>query len=365
MCTNSVWAQKKIFQKLLSNEIDTTRKATLMPVPIFGYAQEIGFDFGLGGLYSFYVDKKDPANRSSNFTGHASYSTKKTYNIGLKGDLWTKNNKYHFIEDIRFKKMPFNFYGIGNNTAEANADGLVQKQLRILLDAEQTFLKNAYTGISLGFENFNYTDEIDGGIHSNLPTVHNKAGGSVLYVGVSQSYDTRNSNNYPTNGFFGRATYQLLPNIFKSSNFTGHQIKVNVRNFWSLTPKVVLGLQGIYYTLQGNKAPFYLLQQLGSDEMMRGYYSGRYRDQNMVVTQAELRYRFMNRFGVIGFAGTGKVFENNNFSLNNLKPNYGFGARYFFDAAKGLSLRIDYGFGEKKDNEKRQKGMYISLAEAF
>jgi len=38
---------------------------------------------------------------------------------------------------------------------------------------------------------------------------------------------------------------------------------------------------------------------------------------------------------------------------------------YFFDTAKGLSVRLDYGVGEKKANEKRQSGFYISLAEAF
>jgi len=363
--SNSVWGQKKLIEKFLSNKLDTTRKATVMPVPIFGYAQEIGFDFGVGGIYSFYTDKKDLNNRTSNFIGHASYSTKRTYNMGISGDLWTKRNEYHFITDIRFKKMPFNFYGIGNNTNEADEDGIVQKQFRILFDAEKAFVKDAYTGISAGFENYVYTDEGNGGIYSTSPKVFNRVGGAVLYLGVSQSYDTRNSNNYPTSGFFGRVTYQALPNIFTSSNFTGHQIRVNVRNFWSLSKKVVLGVQGFYHTLQGNNIPFYLYPQLGSDQMMRGYYTGRYRDENMITSQAELRYRFMNRFGVVAFAGTGKVFENNNFSLNNLKPNYGFGARYFFDPAKGLSLRVDYGFGEKKDNEKRQKGMYIGLAEAF
>ncbi|RZJ77247.1 MAG: polymerase, partial [Flavobacterium sp.] len=51
--------------------------------------------------------------------------------------------------------------------------------------------------------------------------------------------------------------------------------------------------------------------------------------------------------------------------FKDLKPNYGIGGRYFFDTAKGLSVRLDYGIGEKKPNEKRQSGMYISLAEAF
>jgi hypothetical protein len=150
--TPSLWAQKKLIQKLLSNEKDTTRKASFMPVPVLGYAQETGFEFGLGALYSFYMDRKDTTNRSSNFSGTASYSTKKTYNIALKGDAWTKGNRYHFIGEVRFKKTPFNFYGVGNHTDQIDEDRLVQQQIKIQLDAEKTLLKNAYTGVSIGFE---------------------------------------------------------------------------------------------------------------------------------------------------------------------------------------------------------------------
>ena len=365
LLVNHLFAQKKLIQKLFSNEKDTTRKASFMPIPVLGYAQETGFEFGLGALYSFYMDRKDTTNRSSNYAGTASYSTQKTYNLTLKGDTWTKGNKYHFISEVKFKKMPFNFYGLGNNTAQVDEDRLVQQLIKIQLDAEKTFLKNAYTGVSVGFENYSFTDKVTGGIYSSSPIVYDRAGGSVLYIGLSQSYDTRNSNNYPTKGFFGRVTYQYAPSIYGGSNFTGSQVKVNVRNFWPLAPKVVLGVQGLYHTVQGTKTPFYLLPQLGNDEMMRGYYTGRYRDENLMTAQAEIRYRFMNRFGIVAFAGGGNVFANGNFSLQNLKPDYGFGGRYFFDTAKGLSVRLDYGVGEKKPNEKRQSGMYISLAEAF
>ncbi len=365
LLSHSLSAQMKLIKKLLSNEKDTTRKASFMPIPVLGYAQETGFEFGLGALYSFYIDRKDTTNRSSNFSGTASYSTKKTYNLTLKGDAWTKGNLYHFIGEVRFKKMPFNFYGIGNNTQQSSEDRLVQQQIKVLFDAEKSFVKSAYTGVSIGFEDYSFTDKVIGGIYSSSPILYDRAGGSVVYLGVSQSYDTRNSNNYPTKGFFGRITYQYAPDFYGGSHFTGSQIKVNIRNFWPLAPKVVLGVQGLYHTVQGTQTPFYLLPQLGNDEIMRGYYTGRYRDENMLVAQAEIRYRFMNRFGIVAFAGGGKVFSNGNLSLDDLKPNYGLGGRYFFDTAKGLSVRIDYGVGEKKANEKRQSGFYISLAEAF
>lgn len=362
---NTAFAQKKLIERIFSNEKDTTRKASFMPIPVFGYAQETGFEFGLGSIYSFYVDKTDTLNRSSNFFGAASYSTKKTYNVTLRGDAWTKRNDYHFIGELRFRNMPFNFYGIGNNTSHIDEDKLVQRMVKIQFDAEKAFAKNTYTGVSLGFENHKFMDKETGGIYSN-GGILDKDGGSVFFVGVSQSYDTRNSNNYPTKGFFGRISYQYAPPIFGGENFTGSQIKVNVRNFWSLAPKIVLGVQGLYYTIQSSNTSFYLLPQMGNDEMMRGYYGGRYRDENLLAAQAEIRYRFMERLGMIVFGGAGKVFANEEKQLlKNFKPNYGIGGRYFFDPAKGLSVRLDYGVGEKRPNEKRQSGFYISFAEAF
>jgi outer membrane translocation and assembly module TamA len=358
-------AQMKLIKKLLSDEKDTTRKASFMPLPVFGYAQETGFEFGVGGMYSFYADKKDTTNRSSNIFSTASISTKKTFNFSLRGDYWSKGNTYHIIPLLRFKKMPFDFYGVGNNTAEINKDRLEQTQLKILFDLEKKLMKNAYTGVSLGFENYTFKDKVAGGLFETNPAIKGKTGGTVLFVGVSQSYDTRNTNNYTTKGFFGRVTYQYAPDLFGGDNFTGSQISLNLRNFWPIGKKFVFAVQGLYNIIQSNNTPFYLVPQMGTDEMMRGYYNGRYRDENLLAAQAEIRFRYNSRFGGVVFGGTGTVWGQSKFDTDQFKPNYGGGLRYFFDPAKGLSVRLDYGIGEKKPNEKRQTGFYISMAEAF
>ncbi|MET4080769.1 outer membrane protein assembly factor BamA [Pedobacter sp. UYP30] len=360
-----IFAQMKLIKKLLSNQKDTTRSASFLPVPSFGYSQETGLQFGVGAIYSFYIDRKDTTNRSSNFSTTATYSTKRSYNFSLFGDVWTKGNRYHILEEIRFKKLPFSFYGLGNNTKAADEDKLIQQLIKLNFDLEKNTAKNAYTGVSVGFEDYAFDDKNPGGILDSGKNILDKDGGHVLYVGLSQSYDTRNSNNYPTKGFFGRVTYQYAPNVFGGQNFEGSKIGLNLRNFWRLGNRFVLGAQGIYNNVLSQNTPFYLLPQLGNDEIMRGYYSGRYRDKNLLALQAELRYRYNNRFGAVIFAGAGTVWGISEFSVDNFKPNLGGGLRYFFDPAKGLSIRIDYGIGEKRPAEKRQSGLYISLAEAF
>jgi outer membrane translocation and assembly module TamA len=103
---------------------------------------------------------------------------------------------------------------------------------------------------------------------------------------------------------------------------------------------------------------------MGSDELMRGYYGGRYRDRNYIAGQTELRYRIASRFGLAGFIGTGEVFHST-FTTAQLKPNYGGGFRYFFDVEKGLAVRMDYGVGQQPAGEKRESGFYIALGQSF
>ncbi|PST84713.1 polymerase [Pedobacter yulinensis] len=358
-------AQRKLIEKYLSNKKDSSRRPSFMPVPVFGYSQEIGVEFGLGALYSFYADRTDTAQRSSNFSGNLSTSTKKIFNISLNADGWAKGNRYHYIADVKIRKMPFDFFGTGNSTAEADKDRLVQNMVKLAFDLEKRLLPHAYTGVSTAFEQYHFTDKAAGGMFSQ-PDLTGAPGGRALFIGLSQSYDTRNSNNYPGRGFFGRVTYQYAPDLFGAGHFSGSRITANLSNFWTLHPKFILGAQGIYQTVQSRNTPFWMLPQLGNDEMMRGYYTGRYRDENLLAFQAELRFRYNHRFGAAVFAGTGQVFgEKSNLAMRGFKPNYGAGFRYFFDPEKGLSVRLDYGVGEKRPNEKRQGGFYISLAEAF
>lgn len=359
------YGQMKLIKRMLAEDTDTTRRASFMPLPFLRYSQEVGVEFGLGALYSTYVDKNDPKNRSSNFASILSLSTKGQYNVTLKGDVWTRHNDYHLIADTRFRSTPFDFFGLGNQTREADKDRLVQHQVKAGFDVEKNVFPAGYTGVSLGFENDSFRDRESGGIYSTDPGIQGKPGGNVIFIGVSQTYDTRNSNNYPTKGFFGRITYQYAPDIFGGNNFRGSQVRVVLRNFWPLAPKLVLGANAVYYTIQSKDTPFYLLPQLGNDEMMRGYYAGRYRAENLMAGQAELRYRLSNRFGIVAFGGGGRVFANGEFSLKQFKPSAGGGFRYFYDPAKGLSVRADYGIGEKRPGEARQSGFYLSLAEAF
>lgn len=357
-------AQRKIINKVFSD--DTTRHNSFLPVPLFGYSQEAGLTLGAAGIYSFYTHKNDTVTKASQAYGVLGFSTKGRVQISLKTDVWAAHNKYHYITEAKFLNQPFNFYGIGNQTQKADEDKINLKRFRLNGELERRVARHFYLGGGAEYENLRFRDKEAGGIYSSAPNLVDRDGGEFLFLKATSFFDSRDNVPYPNKGFYARLQYGYAPNFFGSPNFEGSLLNADLRAFHSFSQSFKLALNATYEGLLSNNAvPFYLLRQLGNDQFMRGYYSGRFRDENLLTSQVELRYRPIPRFGLTAFGGTGKVFGQQSFADSQFKPTYGLGARFFFDLEKGLALRFDYALGEKPAGEKRISGFYISLGEAF
>src|SRR5690606_19621758 len=84
----------------------------LLFLPVLGYAQETGLEFGATGMYNFYTDRSDTSIYTSSINSVISFTTEKQINLKLESDVWTTGNAYHYIAALRYKKFPFNFYGL-------------------------------------------------------------------------------------------------------------------------------------------------------------------------------------------------------------------------------------------------------------
>mgnify|MGYP002400577389 FL=1 len=358
----SIW-DHKLIKRFISPDKDTTRSAGFMVVPALGYAQETGLEFGLAGVYNFYVNKTDTSIRTSNVTFIGTFTTERQTNLKLESDVWTIDNKHHFVSELRFRNFPFNYYGLGNQTHQANQDILLMRMTRVRFEGERRLADHYYGGVNFAYEYFDFSDREAGGIFESQPP-YGQEGGWHVMLGLSQLYDTRNSNTYTTKGYYARVKYAFSPGFGGGNNFKGSLIDVDLRAFFPLLPQLTLGMNAHYTTSFGPRVPFYVYSELGGDMMMRGYYTGRYRDPNLLAAQSELRYRFHPRLGIAGFVGTGSTYHRGNQPIRFI-PSYGGGLRYFFDLEHNSSVRIEYGIGEKRPGEKRQGGFYLSLSEAF
>ncbi|GAA4098279.1 BamA/TamA family outer membrane protein [Mucilaginibacter panaciglaebae] len=359
-------AQKIIprFIRKMYFEKDTTKRSSFVVLPVLSSAPETGVEAGGAALYSYYSDTIRHETRVSNIYAYATITTKGQNRLNLSTVYWAPQNKYHYTASIGRIDFPFSFYGIGNNTAEADGVNVDQKRYRLMLEAQKLVAKNIYVGLVGGGYKYDFSNNDQASIFNMSAHVEDRTGGSYLYLGPSFIFDTRNNNTYTTKGMMINTYYQLLQGVLGNNSYRGGFFNFEYTSFHLLSKRFVLGLDVQEQSLTGGRSPFYLLPQMGSDEMMRGYYGGRYRDRNYIAGQAELRYRLNERFGVVGFMGTGEVFHST-FTFPALKPNYGGGLRYFFDVEKGLSIRADYGIGQKPFGEQRESGFYIGLGEAF
>jgi outer membrane translocation and assembly module TamA len=362
-----VLAQRKLLPKFLYNMYfskDSTKKGSFVLLPVLSSAPETGLELGGSALYSFYTDILSRNTRVSNIFGYATLTTKGQSRVNLSSSYWLPQNRYHYTAAIGYINFPFDFYGTGNNTRKADADTLGQKRVKVALTGEKKIGNNFYVGLVAGGFDYRFYDEDKTGIFETDPFVEGKQGGTTVYVGPSFIFDSRNNNTYTTKGALISSYFNLMHGMFGNNDYSGGLFNIEYSQFFALSKRFVLGLNAQEQSLTGSQSPFYLLPAMGNDEMMRGYYNGRFRDRNLVAAQTELRYRLGDRIGIVGFLGTGQVF-NNNFSFSEFKPNYGGGLRYFFDTEKGLSIRADYGVGQKRLGESRQSGVYIGLGEAF
>jgi hypothetical protein len=359
------FAQKFLRKMYLDN--DSTRKSNFVLVPALASSPETGLEFGGASLFSFYSDTvKHSITRVSNLYGYASLTTKGQEKASFTASYWEPQNTWHYTANASFYNFPFDFYGIGNNTQKANEELIDEKRTRVIITAQKLVAKYFYAGFNGGgFKYYYYSGTINQNIaFKNNPAIENESGGSNLTAGPVLTFDNRNNNTYTTKGIIINAYLNVTQGVYSNSSYTGGFFNLDYSQFFLLQGKLVLGLDLKEQSLIGNRSPFYLLPELGNDALMRGYYTGRYRDRNLIAGQTELRYRFSERFGVVGFLGAGEV-AHNSFSAAQLKPTYGGGLRYFFDTEKGLSIRMDYGLGEKPAGEPREQGFYIALGEAF
>jgi hypothetical protein len=343
-----------------------------LPYPVVGYAPETKLQLGFGAVYSFYMDKSSPITRTSFLYSYNMFSTEGQIQLILQGSFWTKENKWHMFTSGIYSDFPLYFYGVGAHTHEADKDQIIANQFRLVMGGERKIAKALYVGGGFGFQSDHFTDPEKGGIFDTGNYV-GKEGGKLALIGYEAVYDTRDYENYSTKGSYLRV---IGWTNFAYSDWHYTVITIDGRHFIPINKIQSLGMQAVFQTTHGADIPFYALSRLGGSSYLRGYYSLRYNDQNLLIAQAEYKWQpwgntrdrgfvSASRIIVAAFAGTGTVFPNGGFNFKDFFPSYGGGIRYMFDPLARLTLRIDVAIGNKQPNEDRSTGFYISFNEAF
>jgi outer membrane protein assembly factor BamA len=145
---------------------------------------------------------------------------------------------------------------------------------------------------------------------------------------------------------------------FKSdNNFTNYKFTYN--HYYTLKDENTILATRLNAVISSGDVPFQGKNVVGQDDI-RGYSSGKYRDNQVYALQAEYRWRFYKRFGMVGFAGIASAVEKvSDIFESELLPGAGVGIRYLMIPKERINIGIDVAKG------KGDWGLYFRIGESF
>lgn len=329
----------------------TYAKPEIAGYPSLGYSNETSF-YGGGSVYLRYrpahFEETVPKNV---FYLTSEYSQKKQFSLKFEPEIRLLNGLYTISSKLKYKYWPSNFYGIGNDNDKNDSEKFTSNEFSFILDWQRRISDNFDISLLYYFSKYEIRKiEEDGFLATS--SIPGNEGGINFGLGWQVSYDRRNNEFYPTKG--GLHSFQIMSfNRRIGSDFDYNQYNLDLREYFSLSETQVIALQGYFSFIKGDP-PFYQMSYL--NDYMRGVTANLFIEHHVAIIRAEHRFfpwqnGFRNRLGFVVFVETGQVaHEFNEFAIENIKLNYGFGFRFSFLLEDRLNLRFDVGFGDVNGN---------------
>lgn len=353
-----------IAQKLIKDSADPG-KTQFLAYPTVGFSPETSWQFGVSSVLVFSAKQNFDRNRLSEITLFAFYTLRNQFGLWSDHAVYTDNDAWYFFGRHRLQSFPLLYWGIGPQARRADKVTVDGNYLQVRQRVMHKLIPDLFFGAGMDFQRlfkpeFIATQEQIDRLGS-LPL--GAAGSTSLGLGPSLIYDTRHNYLNVRNGWFieGSALF-YRPGVGSAYNFNSYII--DFRRY--LTPfhkNQTLALQAYFQSIPSGQAPFNMLSMLGSEQLMRGYYMGRFRDNSYAAAQAEYRFLpfpFSKRFGGTAFGGVGSVGSQlSEFSPRQWKWAGGVGARYLLFSRKDIFIRFDAAFTPEGP------GYYFFMGEAF
>jgi len=340
-------------------EEEKPKKNSFIILPIVYYTPETHWAGGLGGFITVRPEKAKENSRPSSFPFVLIYTQNAQFTVSATPELYFKNESYVCSSRFEFSKFPSKFFGIGNNTPEIAEEGYtpLRTSVEISLSRKLWPDTNFFAGLQYNYDHYKFLKfDPQGALIKDI--IPGSRGGTISGFGLLVKWDSRDNVFVTSSGRYFQLLATLNSSLF-ASDYNFAKFKMDLRSYFPVFKSHVLALQGVFQAESGT-TPFMAMPKFGGDTMMRGYYSGRYRDKILAAVQAEYRLPIWSRFGLAGFVGFGDVTDRlNHLKLGDFKYSVGGGLRFKISPREGANVRLDFGFG------KGCSGMYFMFNEPF
>lgn len=324
--------------------------------PYVYYTPETDWAFGAMGIIIFRTGTGELLNPSS-LTLDGYYTVKRQYDISALPEIYFNEDRLLLTGVLEYGRIVDKYWGIGPHTGDSDSTQYVKGIFRIQARAQAVISGRLKCGLLVEFDRAWMIDKRDNPLLASN-TVAGSSGATLSGAGVALSWDTRDNIYYPSGGMYHQFEHVVF-GAFMGSNFAFERTLLDLRSYFDIGSRHIIAVQA-GGMIAGGTPPFYRYALFGGDGIMRGYYTGRYRDRILLYAQAEYRKMFLPRFGAAAFAGGGDVAPRfAGFQLSDIKPSYGAGLRFMVDTKEQLTARIDVGFGRSTN------GVYLAVREAF
>ncbi len=332
----------------------------VLPFPMITYSTETGVVFGLVKYNMVQLVKGDTISSASSFSELISISTEGQFKVVLGATLYLGEDRFILRGGANYITFPEYIWGVGNEVSRDDVERISTNSFAF----SNTFMYSPIKSRTLYFGIVqDYVNYLEVKTDSNSFLLENKypgyEGGITSGFGVGLAYDTRDLKQNASTGTYIATSYELHGELI-GSTFAYNTFELDIRQFINPWLKHVIAFQA--YTL-GNfgTVPFFDLGKIGGTNSMRGYYLGAIRDKVMAFAQVEYRLPIWKIFGVVGFAGAGRVAEKySGMNFDGLWYSGGFGLRMMVDSKNKANIRFDFGYGQDG-----AKTLSIGFTEAF
>lgn len=355
----NVW--RKIYHYFADANVKKDKRLDISVIGGPHYSSDTKLGLGLVAAGVYNTHRGDSITPESNISLFGDITTTGFWLLGVRGNNIFYAAKWRIDYTAYFFSFPSGFWGIGYTLGDSddNACKYMRHQAEFKSDFMFSVAQNLYIGPSVGFRFISGANFTENNLGISGEEMLNSADRITRYAstGAALTYDSRD----------------FIPNAYKGVYFNFVQrifTDFSHKPFFStdMTFDVYkVAWKGAIFAFDANTVlqygpgdvPWTMKTTLGGSNRLRGYYDGRYRDDNSLQLQVEYRQKIYNRHGIVLWGGCGTIWsKNESFKWKNILPNYGVGYRWEFK--KRMNVRLDYGFGKNG-----QSSFLFSINEAF
>ncbi|WP_428330113.1 hypothetical protein [Mucilaginibacter sp.] len=334
-------------------------------VPALGYTLQSKLALTLAGNVAFRLT---PGSKISTITINTAYTQTKQIIIPIQSSIWTNDNEYNFVGDIRYYRYPQSSYGLGSNSNIANEQPMRYSFFRFNETVLKRLLPNLYAGAGYILDDhwhITHKKVIDGApsdYEAYGATRSSRSSGITL----NMLFDSRDNSINAEKGFYGAVQYRDNEKVL-GSNGRWQSLVIDVRKYIRFPEGTdnVLALWSYNWLVLGGRPPYLDLPANTWDPYSgtgRGYIQGRFRGAQMVYAESEYRFNITrNRLlGGVVFVNAESFSAAPGTALQSVQPAFGPGLRLKLNKVSKTSIAVDYGIGRQGS-----RGVFINVGEIF